>query len=88
MNATLQALASVFPFYYRMQVIQQRCVEGYECSEFVKRFNDVLQNLVSPDRVLDNKYGSATKVSVLEALRTAAGKELGSDPDFGSSVQQ
>ncbi|KAK5975969.1 hypothetical protein GCK32_006858 [Trichostrongylus colubriformis] len=88
MNATLQALASVFPFYYRMQVIQQRYEEGYECSEFVRRFNDVLQNLVSPDRVLDSKYGSATKISVLEALRTAAGKELGSDPDFGSNVQQ
>ncbi|VDO28058.1 unnamed protein product [Haemonchus placei] len=71
MNATLQALASVFPFYYRMQVIHQRQEEGYECSEFVKRFNDVLQNLVSPDRILDNKYGSATKISVLEALRTA-----------------
>ncbi|XGW17398.1 hypothetical protein V3C99_002196 [Haemonchus contortus] len=88
MNATLQALASVFPFYYRMQMIHQRHEEGYECSEFVKRFNDVLQNLVSPDRISDNKYGSATKISVLEALRTAAGKELGSDPDFGSNVQQ
>ncbi|KAK6058952.1 ubiquitinyl hydrolase 1 [Cooperia oncophora] len=88
MNATLQALASVFPFYYRMQMIQQIYEEGYDCSEFVKRFNDVLQNLVSPDRVLDSKYGSATKISVLEALRTAAGKELGSDPDFGSNVQQ
>ncbi|KHJ95008.1 hypothetical protein OESDEN_05054, partial [Oesophagostomum dentatum] len=37
MNATLQALATVFPFYYRMQMIQQRQEEeGYECSEFVK----------------------------------------------------
>ncbi|KAK6741970.1 hypothetical protein RB195_009694 [Necator americanus] len=89
MNATLQALASVFPFYYRMQMIQHRRDEGgYECSEFVRRFNDVLHNLVSPDRDVDTKYGAATKVAVLEALRTAAGKELGSDPDFGSNMQQ
>ncbi|KIH59836.1 hypothetical protein ANCDUO_09923, partial [Ancylostoma duodenale] len=52
------------------------------------RFNEVLHNLVSPDRDKDTKYGSATKVSVLQALRTAAGKELGSDPDFGSNMQQ
>ncbi|RCN35480.1 hypothetical protein ANCCAN_18664, partial [Ancylostoma caninum] len=65
MNATLQALASVYPFYYRMQMIQQRREDGsYECSEFVRRFNEVLHNLVSPDRDKDTKYGSATKVSV------------------------
>ncbi|WKX99820.1 hypothetical protein Q1695_014586 [Nippostrongylus brasiliensis] len=88
MNATLQALATVYPFYYRMQVIQQCSEKGYGCSEFVRRFNAVLQHLVSPDRVLDNKYGSAIKSSVLEALKEAAGRELGSDPDFGSSGQQ
>ncbi|VDL76339.1 unnamed protein product [Nippostrongylus brasiliensis] len=59
MNATLQALATVYPFYYRMQVIQQCSEKGYGCSEFV-----------------------------LEALKEAAGRELGSDPDFGSSGQQ
>ncbi|EPB73773.1 OTU-like cysteine protease [Ancylostoma ceylanicum] len=89
MNATLQALASVYPFYYRMQMIQQRREDGgYECSEFVRRFNEVLHNLVSPDRDKDSKYGSATKISVLQALRTAAGNELGSDPNFGSNMQQ
>ncbi|KAE9417643.1 hypothetical protein Angca_002403 [Angiostrongylus cantonensis] len=89
MNATLQALASVFPFYYRMQMIHHRREQqGQNCSEFVKRFSDVLKNLVSPDRPVESMYGSATKVSVLEALRTAAGKELGSDPDFGSNMQQ
>ncbi|KAJ1362130.1 hypothetical protein KIN20_021558 [Parelaphostrongylus tenuis] len=89
MNATLQALASVFPFYYRMQMIHHRREQqGQNCSEFVRRFSDVLKNLVSPDRAVESMYGSATKVSVLEALRSAAGRELGSDPDFGSNVQQ